>query len=93
MTHFKESGLILTNYHPVLHQNEWRFPIDIIPSERMHVDNYYNFVMEDSHSMSINGMFCITLGHGLTEGVLEHEYLGTTQVIDNLKMAKGWEDG
>lgn len=43
--------------------------------------------------MSINGMFCITLGHGLTEGVLEHEYLGTTQVIDNLKMAKGWEDG
>jgi len=83
-----ENGLLITNYHPVFVQNEgkWRFPVDVKQSEKVYVDQYYNFVLEAGHVMNVNGMKCITLGHGIKrDEVLEHEYLGTQAIIEDLK--------
>ena len=38
-------------------------------------------------------MECVTLGHGLEEEVVKHEYYGTSAVIDDLKRMGGWEEG
>lgn len=86
-------GLIITNYHPILHKNDWRFPVDVKEPEHIFVDRYYNFVLEQGHSMLINEVYCITLGHEMEGPVIGHEYLGTKKVIDDLKKLEGWNDG
>lgn len=43
--------------------------------------------------MRVNDVYCITLGHGLKGPVLEHDYLGTEKIIDDLKRLDGWEEG
>ena len=43
--------------------------------------------------MIVNGMECITLGHGFTGDVVSHEYLGTGKVIEDLKACNSWESG
>ena len=62
MVHFN-SGLIITKYHPIISEKEWKFPIDLKKSETMFITDFYNFVLEDGHSMIINDIPCITLGH------------------------------
>ena len=67
-----ENGLIITNYHPILMNDGWKFPVDVKMSEKIFVDKYYNFVLEQGHSLLVNDVCCITLGHGLKGPVLEH---------------------
>lgn len=44
--------------------------------------------------MVVNGMECITLGHGIKgDKVAEHEYFGTERIIEDLKKMQGWDDG
>lgn len=43
--------------------------------------------------MLVNDVFCITLGHGMKGPVVEHEYLGTEKIIDDLKSLDGWSNG
>lgn len=44
--------------------------------------------------MIVNGMECVSLGHGFTgSAVIEHEYLGTQKVIEDLKSYESWESG
>lgn len=43
--------------------------------------------------MTINGIDTVTLGHGLTEDVVKHEFWGTKLVVDRLKQFEGWEEG
>lgn len=88
-----ESGLIITNYHPILYKGEWKFPVDVKPSQKLHVDRYYNFVLKEGHSLIVNEMPCITLGHGMKGEVVEHEYLGTEKIVQDLEKLKGWSEG
>jgi hypothetical protein len=87
------NGLIITNYHPVMHEGQWTFPVDVKASEKIYVNQYFNFVLEQGHSILVNDVFCITLGHGMKGPVLEHEYLGTSKIIDDLKTLEGWDEG
>jgi hypothetical protein len=59
------SGLIITKYHPVYLSGKWAFPIDEGTVINMYVEAYYNFVVEFGHSLVVNNIPCITLGHGL----------------------------
>jgi hypothetical protein len=72
-----ENGLLITNYHPIIENGEWRFPVDVKASEKVQIDKYYNFVLESGHTMNVNGIECVTLGHGFKGKVVEHDYLGT----------------
>jgi len=50
-------------------------------------------VLEEGHSILVNETPCITLGHGLKGDVVEHEYLGTERIVNDLKKLSGWENG
>ena len=51
-------------------------------------------MLEDGHSMIVEGMECITLGHGLKNDVVaSHDYLGTSAIIEDLKLMEGWSNG
>ena len=44
--------------------------------------------------MQVNGVDCITLGHGIKgDKVAEHAYFGTEQIIKDLKEMDGWHNG
>ncbi|KAJ3300319.1 hypothetical protein HDU76_006122, partial [Blyttiomyces sp. JEL0837] len=92
------SGLVLTPWHPVLIDGVWRFPCTVEgvcmaePVRRV-----YSLVVEDVEgngrrcsAVVVDGVVCVTLGHGLTGDVVGHGYLGTERVIDDLKGMRGF---
>jgi hypothetical protein len=90
------SGLRVTPYHPVLDAtNHWRFPIDLHPIQReLSCDAVYNFVLRSGHVMVIEGVACVTLGHGiLDDEVVSHAYFGTSRIVDDLRSMRGWHAG
>lgn len=72
---------------------KWTFPIDQAKVVTMYVDCYYNFVMDSDHSMIVNDIPCISLGHGFQDEVAKHGYFGTNLIIDDLSRISGWEQG
>jgi Mg-chelatase subunit ChlD len=89
------SGLRVTPYHPVLHNGNWRFPIDLHPIHRIvPCDAVYNFVLRTEHVMVIQGVPCVTLGHGIIgDEVVSHAYFGTSRVVADLRAMRGWHAG
>ena len=54
----------------------------------------YSFVVENSHTVYIEGWECITLGHNIqNDPVASHPFWGTQQVIKCLKQKPGWKTG
>jgi len=90
-----ESGLVITPWHPVLYKNQWRFPCHIgeLWNTSFTSHDVFNFVLEKGHIMTVNGIDCVTLGHGFTEDVVKHQYFGTEEVIKDFKSMPGWETG
>lgn len=91
------NGLRVTPYHPVIDAttNQWRFPIDLYPMQRaVACDAVYNFVLRSGHVMVIQGVPCVTLGHGIEgDAVVSHPYFGTLRVVDDLQAMRGWRAG
>jgi len=90
-----QTGLVITPWHPVLLNNNWRFPCQIGELWNTSVSSHdvYNFVLDKGHIMTVNGIDCVTLGHGFTDEVVKHNYFGTEEVINDLKSMSGWETG
>ena len=89
-----EGGLRITPWHPVKINNIFVFPISMGYANIMDCEAVYNFVLEDQHIMNINGIECVTLGHGLEDNdVVKHEYFGTDRVIKDLEKFSGWKNG
>lgn len=86
-------GMLITPYHPIYKSSKWQFPNDVQKSIKTKCDKIYSFVLDKHHIMTVNGNDIITLGHGIKDGILDHEFFGTTKVIDCLKQKKGWEAG
>ncbi len=89
-----DSGLMITPWHPVKINNEWKFPEMLFESEYSDVKEVFNFVLDKHHIMIINNIECVTLGHGITDNeVVNHEFFGTNKVINCLKNFNGYNDG
>lgn len=89
-------GLLITPYHPVLVECDWKFPIDIVEAQnhKLSRDYLYNFVLSNDHIIVVNGIQCCTLGHGITgNDVINHEFFGTDKVINCLKNKPGYNKG
>lgn len=57
-------------------------------------ERVYSFVLNGGVSLQIGRYDGIALGHGIRDDpVLEHEYLGTDNVIQDLSSMKGWSEG
>jgi len=80
-----DGGLRLTPYHPVQLAGKWHFPGSLGDVVLQSCPAVYNFVLSSEHSIMINGVACVTLGHGFTEPVVQHPFFGTSTVIQDLK--------
>jgi hypothetical protein len=92
MVNFDE-GLIITPWHPIKHNGNWKFPINLKNPVMKSCNSIISLVLDNNHIAIINDVECITLGHGFTYGVLNHKYFGTNLVIDDMKKLLGWELG
>jgi len=90
------NNLRITPYHPVRDtSNQWRFPVDLLPIQRdVACEAVYSFVLGGEHIMVIQGVECVTLGHGIVgDEVVSHPYFGTTRVVADLRLMRGWSQG
>jgi hypothetical protein len=89
------NGLCITPWHPIKMNidSEWVFPNDLRQSVEHDINTVYNLVLDKEHIICINGIACVTLGHDIHEGIVEHEYFGSQKVIEDLKKCEGWDIG
>lgn len=90
-----ENNLFLTPYHPVrLHGNHpkgelgWAFPCDVASAyvRERKCEAVYSFILNNGHSMFVNGVEALSLGHGVTaDKIAKHEYFGTKKIIEDLQ--------
>jgi hypothetical protein len=102
-------NLKVTPWHPIVspsHKTEWVFPADIANPECMACDAVYSVLLlppvspvagHDAHSISISGVWCVTLGHGLTLSdsgdVRAHAFLGDYEkVVRSLSSLEGFNE-
>lgn len=87
-------GVLLTPWHPIMKENVWVFPSSLKPASPVKIPAIYNLVLQDGCTVTINGVPCISLGHGLTDNdVVKHPYFGTDLVIQDLTQLAGWDKG
>ena len=83
----------LTPYHPIKLDDKFVFPMTVKEPEKFYCDYIYSFVLDTHHTVSINGIECITLGHGVTDDlVASHDYFGN-RIIKDLETCNGYECG
>jgi Mg-chelatase subunit ChlD len=86
--------LIVTPWHPMRGDDgQWVFPCEVAGATVESCNAVYNFVLDRLHEVTVAGKKLATLGHGLTGPVVAHPYFGTRAVIEDLQMARGWENG
>ena len=56
-------------------------------------DFVFNLVVDDSHIVIINNFPLFLLDHNYTTGILDHSYLGTKKVIEDLSIMPGFPSG
>jgi hypothetical protein len=47
-------------------------------------EEVYNFALDQGHTILVNDVECVTLGHGFKEDAVRHAYYGTQRVIEDL---------
>jgi len=86
--------LMITEWHPMLDsRGAWRFPIMLGERVYRRCSHVYNLVLDSDHVVLVNGVGCVTLGHGFSSEVAAHPYWGTSKVIDHLRSLPGWGTG
>jgi hypothetical protein len=89
-------GLQITATHPVYIRGEWYRPGELQSAQPTLTltDVVYNFVLDEPGSLLlVNGIACVTLGHGLQVDHVRHPFYGSRRVIAALERVDGWADG
>lgn len=85
--------LKITPYHPIKYDNRWCFPTSIGFTEIIECPFVYSFVIKNRNSVYINDIEFATLGHMYTGLVIEHDYFGTNEVLNDLKKFETYNNG
>jgi len=87
-------GLTITPWHPIMSEKgEWIFPSELSKPKFVPCTEVYNFALDSEHTVFVNGVLCVTLGHHETNGKAPHAYFGSSLVIENLMKFPGWDEG
>ncbi|EXJ74588.1 uncharacterized protein A1O5_02884 [Cladophialophora psammophila CBS 110553] len=86
--------LLVTPWHPIKYDGQWRFPNDIAESSMPFKGSVYSVLLapfhhSDGHAVEVGGQICVTLGHGLVrsseDDIRAHKFFGNYhQVAMNL---------
>jgi hypothetical protein len=102
----KVGNLLITPWHPFVFSEKWSFPADIVAPEVMACDAVYSVLLlresnedveEDAnaHTIFVGGMWCVTLGHGITSSAMgdvrAHAFLGNYEkVVGDISFLDGF---
>lgn len=87
-------GLAITAKHPVRISGKWMLPGEMRQDQVPNPSGFvYNFVLDRSHIVVVDGVECVTWGHGIEDEVVKHPYYGTDEVISDLARLPGWDQG
>ena len=87
--------LSITPWHPIYltETEQWAFPSSIYPTTDRIMPIVYNLVLSSGHIIDVEGVLTCTLGHGLTGGIIEHDFFGSKQkVLNALCNLDGYKD-
>lgn len=88
-------GALWTPWHPVRRNAQWVHACTVGVAagpcgERLcYISSWYDLVVRGNPIIRVNGIETVTLGHGLKEDIVGHEYFGTHAVVDALKKRTG----
>ncbi|KIV95477.1 hypothetical protein PV10_03130 [Exophiala mesophila] len=77
--------LLITPWHPINFEGEWRFPVEVADVSLGFTGSVYSVVLTasvnpDAHAIEVGGHVCVTLGHGIVRGdeddVRSHAFFG-----------------
>jgi len=87
MIRFPSTGLVLTGGHPIRRNGSWCLPREQCDAQSAEgCGSVFAFVLDQSHVMIVNGMECISWGHGLIDDeIVSHPFFGTDEIIKTLK--------
>jgi len=79
------NGLLITAWHPIRLHGRWIMPCSLVSAPtHIRCDEVFNFALDQGHTVTVNNVECVTLGHGFQEDVVRHSYYGSDRVITDL---------
>jgi hypothetical protein len=87
-------GFWVSKKHPLRESKDsiWRHA-DNFPYKLTEMCECYNLVLETGHIIDINEFEAVTLGHNMKGDIIEHDYLGTSKIINDLSKFKEYHEG
>ncbi len=66
---------------------KWVFPCSLVSSlTNIHCEAVYSFALDQGHTIWVNDIECVTLGHEFREDIVRHAYYGSKRVIEDLRI-------
>eukprot|EP01084_Bolivina_argentea_P204623 349476_1 len=65
----------------------WELPKHIYPMYVRYQDKIYNFILDQHHTLLVNGNWCVTLGHDFKGNVIQHDFWGNSVAIKSFLMS------
>ncbi|CAF0990373.1 unnamed protein product [Rotaria sordida] len=89
-----DSGLIITPWHPIrLNGVTWVLPCSLVSCPTNIIcEAVYSFALDQGHTIWVNDIECVTLGHGFKEDIVRHIYYGSERVIEDLRIMDGQQN-
>lgn len=69
------------------------FPINVGVGVTCSCDAVYSFVLDQHHTMLVNGVECVCLGHNFKGPVVGHQYFGSPRIVADMEKMVGWSNG
>lgn len=90
LVHFQASALKITEKHPINFDGSWEYPKNFVVQGsdsvvycKQTTPFVFNFVLEGSRILLVNGIQCLTFGHGVCDDpVAWHPFYATDRVLD-----------
>jgi hypothetical protein len=79
---------MITPWHPIrLNGIQWIFPCSLVSSPTNIIcESVYSFALDREHTIWVNDVECVTLGHAFKDDIVRHVYYGSKRVIKDLRI-------
>jgi hypothetical protein len=86
--------MLITPYHPVIYNNKWVYPINVVKPKNIKIELVYNLVLSNGHIVYLNNTPVVTLGENNVIDInIRHSYLNSNNVINDLSNKVDYNNG